>query len=63
MKEGNRFVTIFWLCLLVLVMNILTAVMNWKTYSQREEIFLQVQELQERITALEESEPKPNTDK
>ena len=55
-KTERILVATFWLCLLVVAVNVATAVVNWKAYYSRANLFAQVEQLQQRIVEIEAAE-------
>jgi len=47
-------VAIFWLCLFVLLANVATVVVNWMNYRRQKIVIVQIEEIRQRVSALEE---------
>lgn len=45
---------IFWLCLFVLLANVATVVVNWMNYRRQKIVIVQIEEIRQRVSALEE---------
>ena len=59
MKQERILVAIFWLCLFVLSVNVANLIVNRMIYQRQKIVILQIDEIRQRVSALEEGHEQP----